>query len=297
MSERKRTYQLEQSDCEAPRLQPGLYLVSTPIGHLKDITIRALDTLAAADVIFCEDTRVTRKLTARYGIKTPLLAYHEHNADRVRALILERLGTGESVALVSDAGTPLVSDPGFKLVQAARDQGYEIIVVPGASAPLAALTLSGLSVDRFCFAGFLSSKRGARRSEIEKLKAVPATLIFFESPKRLAACLADLAELYGPRPACIARELTKIHEEIRSGPLDELAAHYDETGAPRGEVVILVGAPDIQERVHLDEALRDLLQTLSLKDAATEAAKLTGASRKEAYARGLQMKAMKDGNS
>lgn len=289
MSEPKPSYVLNGADCAAPRLMPGLYLVSTPIGHLKDISLRALETLAAADVILCEDTRVTRKLTARYGIKPPLRAYHEHNADRVRASVLARLAAGEALALVSDAGTPLVSDPGFKLVRAAREDGHEVTAIPGPSAPITALTLSGLPVGTFCFAGFLPNKHVARCAALEKLASIPATLIFFESAKRLAASLADMAAVFGPRPACIARELTKMHEEIRRADLEALAAHYAQQGAPKGEIVIVVNPPDINEKISLDEALTDLLQSLSLRDAAREAAELSGTSRKEAYARGLEI--------
>lgn len=297
LPDQRRSYQLEQSICEAPRLMPGLYLVSTPIGHLKDITIRGLETLAAADVILCEDTRVSRKLTARYGIKTPLSAYHEHNADRVRASVLARLAAGEALALISDAGTPLISDPGFKLVRAARAAGHQVTAVPGASAPMTALTLSGLPVGRFCFAGFLPGKRAARRNELTLMALVPATLIFFESPKRLAASLADMADVLGSRPAAIARELTKMHEEIRTETLDELAAHYAAAGAPKGEIVIVIGPPDSEPGVDLDEALTDLLRTMSLRDAATEAARLAGVSRKQAYGRGLELGRRKDGAS
>lgn len=289
MAERPWSCLLNGAECEVPRLAPGLYLVATPIGHLKDITLRALETLAGADAILCEDTRITRRLTARYEIKTPLMAYHEHNADKVRGAVLARLAAGEALALVSDAGTPLVSDPGFKLVREARAAGHAVTAVPGPSAPLAALTLSGLPAARFCFAGFLPAKQAARRTELEKLAAVPATLIFFESAKRLAACLADMQQVLGPREACIARELTKLHEELRPGTLPALAAHYAETGAPKGEIVILVGPPDAAPKVSLDEALADLMQTMSLRDAAAEAAKLTGARRKEAYARALTL--------
>ncbi|HXZ02129.1 MAG TPA: 16S rRNA (cytidine(1402)-2'-O)-methyltransferase [Stellaceae bacterium] len=270
---------------------PGLYLVATPIGHAEDITLRALKTLRAADVIVCEDTRVTAKLLARHGIERPLLAYHDHNAERVRPLLLERLRRGEAVALVSDAGTPLVSDPGFKLVRAALGAGVPVTAVPGPSAMLAALLLSGLPSDRFLFAGFLPPKPAARRRALAELAAVPATLVFFESAKRLAGALADMAAVLGPRPAAVARELTKLHEEVRRGSLADLEAHYREAGPPRGEIAVVVAppqapAPALSEAA-LDRQIAAALAAMSIRDASAAVSAATGKPRREVYARAL----------
>src|SRR5688500_1307193 len=210
---RPKTYIVAGRPVESPGLAPGLHLVATPIGNLRDITIRALETLAAADVIACEDTRVTRRLLDHYGIATPLTPYHEHNAAAARPKLLTRLAAGEAVTLVSDAGTPLVSDPGFKLVRAARDAGHAVTALPGASATLAALASAGLPTDRFFFEGFLPAKQGQRRGRIAEIAAIPATLILFESGPRLARTLADVAAGLGPREAAVCRELTKLHEE------------------------------------------------------------------------------------
>ena len=223
---RTRTYLLEGHPVEASPLAAGLHLVATPIGNLRDITLRALETLAAADLIACEDTRVTRRLLDRYGIATPLTPYHEHNAAAARPKLIARLAAGKSVALVSDAGTPLVSDPGFKLVREARDAGHAVTALPGASAVLAALTVAGLPTDRFLFEGFLPAKEGQRRARIVELARVPATLVLFESGPRLAAALADLAAGLGAREAAVCRELTKLYEEVRRGDLAALARDY-----------------------------------------------------------------------
>src|SRR5262249_28810132 len=218
-----RHYVLNGRSTAAPPLPTGLYLVATPIGNLRDVTVRALEVLAAADLIACEDTRVTRKLLDGYGITTPLSSYHEHNAAQARPRLLARLGEGAAIALVSDAGTPLVSDPGYKLVREARAAGASVTAVPGASAVLAALTLSGLPSDRFFFEGFLPAKETARRARIGELKRIPATLVLFETGARIAASLADLAAGFGPREAVVCRELTKLHEEVRRGNLTTLA--------------------------------------------------------------------------
>ena len=221
----------------------GLGLVATPIGNAADITLRALAALRAADAILCEDTRVSAKLLARHGIRRPLVAYHEHNAERMRPKILERLRRGESLTLISDAGTPLVSDPGYKLVQDALAAGLPVTAMPGPSAAIAALVLSGLPPDRFFFAGFLPPKSAQRRQALGELAAVPATLIVYESAKRLPATLADMAAVLGARPAAVARELTKLFEEVRRDDLAALAAHYAAAGPPLGEVVVVVGPP------------------------------------------------------
>lgn len=254
--------------------------------------MRALDVLARADAIACEDTRVTAKLMGIHGIRTPFVSYHEHNAERMRPVLIERMGRGEAIALVTDAGTPLVSDPGYKLVRACVAAGVPVTTLPGASAPLAALVLSGLPSDRFLFAGFLPNKSSARRTAIGELKSVPATLVFFESPQRLPDSLADLAELLGPREAAVARELTKLYEEVRRGHLPELAAHYAAAGPPRGEVVLVIGPPGAEETpgaADVDALLREALGRLSVRDAAADVAARTGLPKREIYARALEV--------
>ncbi len=274
---------------------PGLYLVATPIGNLKDITLRALEILQSVDLIACEDTRITGKLMKAHGIEAPLTAYHEYNAARVRPRLIDAVKSGQAVALVSDAGTPLVSDPGYKLVQSAVAEGLPVTALPGASAALAGLTVSGLPSDRFFFAGFLPSKSAARKRALIELTAVPATLVVFESARRLAATLADMAEVLGPRPAAVARELTKLYEEVRRDPLDALAAHYRATGAPKGEVVIVIGPPEQTTAeigaAELDERLRAALGDASLRDAVAAVTRETGLKRQTVYARALELTA------
>jgi 16S rRNA (cytidine1402-2'-O)-methyltransferase len=273
-------------------LPAGLYLVATPIGNLGDISRRALDVLRRADRIACEDTRVTRKLMSAEGIATPLSAYHDHSSPRERRRLLQAVAEGQAIALVSDAGTPLVSDPGFKLVREAIAEGLAVTALPGPSAPLVALLLSGLPSDRFFFGGFLPARSGARRSALQELRGLNASLIFFEGAQRLAACLKDLAAVLGAREAAVARELTKLHEELRRGSLDALAAHYAEVGAPRGEIVIVVGPPAAAEAgagFDLDAALGDALQHASLRDAAATVAAASGLPRREVYARALEL--------
>ena len=288
----------EGSDTRAPsKLNAGLYVVATPIGNAADITLRALDTLKRADAIACEDTRVTSKLMGIHGIATPLVSYHEHNAERMRPVLIGRMQAGEAVALVSDAGTPLVSDPGYKLVRACVEAGVAVTALPGPSAALAGLVLSGLPSDRFLFAGFLPNKSAARRTALGELVAVPATLVFYESPQRLAQSLADMADVLGPREAAMARELTKLYEEVRRGPLPDLAAHYRETGPPKGEVVIVVAPPGREaeaQAVDVDASLREALTRLSVRDAAAEVALMTGRPKREVYARALEL-AREDG--
>jgi 16S rRNA (cytidine1402-2'-O)-methyltransferase len=276
---------------EAAKPAAGLYLVATPIGNLGDISLRALDTLAAVDVIACEDSRVTRKLTERYGITTPLTPYHEHNAAQVRPKLLARLAAGQAVALVSDAGTPLISDPGYKLVRAACEAGHPVTALPGASATLAALAVSALPTDRFFFEGFLPPKQVARQKRIAALAAIPATLILFESGQRLAETLADLAAGLGSRAAAVCRELTKLHEEVRRGDLDTLAHDYAEGGETRGEIVIVVAPPaEIAEKAEdVDALLRRALSRASLKDAVGEVALATGHPRRAVYQRALEL--------
>ncbi|HYH17797.1 MAG TPA: 16S rRNA (cytidine(1402)-2'-O)-methyltransferase [Azospirillum sp.] len=274
------------------KLAPGLHVVATPIGNAADITLRALDTLKRADAVACEDTRVTGKLMMIHGVSTPLVSYHEHNAARMRPVLIERMRAGEAVALVSDAGTPLVSDPGYKLVRECVAAGVGVTALPGPSAPLTALVLSGLPTDRFLFAGFLPNKQAARRGAIGELRGVPATLVFFESAQRLPDTLADLADLLGEREAAVARELTKLYEEVRRGPLPELAAHYAEAGPPKGEVVLVVGPPGAEAEMgeaDMDAALAEALGRLSVRDAAAEVAARTGRAKREVYARALEL--------
>lgn len=276
---------------EAPRPEPGLYLVATPIGNLSDITLRALEVLAGADVIACEDTRVTRKLAERYGIETPLTPYHEHNAAEARPKLLARLAEHQAVALVSDAGTPLISDPGYKLALAARAAGHPVTAIPGASAVLAALNVAALPTDRFFFEGFLPPKQAARRKRIAALAAIPATLVFFESGPRLAAALADLAEGLGPRTGAVCRELTKLYEEVRRAPLDELAQTYADGAETRGEIVIVVAPPSEPETADadIDALLCQALTRVSVKDAVGEIAAMTGRPRRDVYQRALEL--------
>jgi len=288
-----RHYLLHGQSATAPALAPGLHLVATPIGNLRDISLRALEVLAAADLIACEDTRVTRKLIDHYGITTPLAPYHDHNAAAARPKLIARLAAGAAVALVSDAGTPLVSDPGFKLVREARAAGHGVTALPGASAVLAALTVSGLPTDRFFFEGFLPAKEGQRRARIAELKRIPATLVLFETGPRLKTALADLATALGPREAAICRELTKLHEEVRRGNLATLARGYAAAAEPRGEIVIVVAPPDPQadttDAADLDALLRQALEHVSVKEAVAEIADVTGRPRREVYQHALAL--------
>ena len=291
MTQAQRTYVVGQNEIVARPLEPALYLVATPIGNLGDITLRALETLAAADVLACEDTRVTRVLLNRYGIRQRPTAYHEHNAGEAGPKLIAALEAGKSVALVSDAGTPLVSDPGFRLVGQAIEAGQRVVPIPGASAVLAALTASGLPSDAFLFAGFLPVKDGQKRSRLEVLKATPATLIFFESPRRLSDTLAAMADVLGDRPAAIGRELTKTFEEMRTGSLGALAAHYGEAPTPKGEIVICVAPeqqPDQPEDV--DRLLRSLVAEMPASKAAAEAARMTGQPKQALYRRLLELR-------
>jgi 16S rRNA (cytidine1402-2'-O)-methyltransferase len=285
-------YVLKGQAILAPALAPGLHLVATPIGNLRDITLRALEVLAAAELIACEDTRVTRKLLDHYGITTPLSPYHDHNAAAARPKLLARLAAGGAVALVSDAGTPLISDPGFKLVREAHAAGHAVTALPGPSAMLAALTVGGLPTDRFFFEGFLPVKPGQRRARIAELARIPATLVLFESGPRIAVSLADLAAGLGPREAAVCRELTKLHEEVRRGDLVTLARDYAAADPPRGEIVVVIAPPQPEESADasdLDALLRDALGRLSVKEAVSEIAAVTGRPRREVYQRALSL--------
>ena len=273
----------------AAHAAPGLHLVATPIGNLGDVTLRALAVLRGADRIFCEDTRITARLLARYGIETPLGLYHDHNADAVRPAVLAALRRGESVALVSDAGTPLVSDPGYRLARAAIAENLPVTAVPGPSAAMTALILSGLPPDVFLFAGFPPPRQAARRRAFARWAALDATLVFFEGASRLAASLADMAELFGNRAAAVARELTKLHEEVRRARLADLAAHYRDSGKPRGEVAVVVGPPEraAPDPADIETRLRAALAELGIRDAAAKLAAETGLPRSQLYRRAL----------
>jgi 16S rRNA (cytidine1402-2'-O)-methyltransferase len=278
---------------EAEPLAPGLHIVATPIGNLRDISFRALATLAAADAILAEDTRTSKTLLAHYGIATPLLPYHEHNAAQMRPKVLARLRDGGRLALISDAGTPLVSDPGYKLVAELVAEGLPVTGIPGPSAVLAALVLAGLPTDRFFFEGFLPPKSAARRTRLTELAAIPGTLVFFESPRRLSEMLADAAAVFGTRTGAVARELTKFHETVRRGTLPELAAHYEAEEEARGEIVVIIGPPGAAELLPagdvVDERLRAALAVVSLKEAVAQVAAETGQPRRKIYARALEL--------
>ena len=276
----------------APKAVPGLHLVATPIGNLGDITLRALETLAGVDIIACEDTRITRRLTERYAITAQLKPYHEHNAAAARPKILERLAQGASVALVSDAGTPLISDPGFKLVREVCAAGFAVIALPGPSSVLSALSVAALPTDRFFFEGFLPPKQAARRARLAELSRIDATLVMFESGNRVQDTLRDLSQIMGGRDAAICRELTKMHEEVTRGLLSELALTAD-TLETRGEFVLVIGPPpagaQTMARDEVDDLLRASLLRDSVKDAVAHAVELSGRPRREIYARALEL--------
>jgi 16S rRNA (cytidine1402-2'-O)-methyltransferase len=287
-----RTFSVNGHVLNAPKPVPGLYLVATPIGNLADITLRALETLAGVDLIACEDTRITHRLTERYVIAAQLTAYHEHNATVARPKILEKLAQGASVALVSDAGTPLISDPGFKLVREACAAGHVVIAVPGPSSVLTALSVAALPTDRFFFEGFLPSKQTARRARLAEIARIEATLVLFESGNRVQDTLADLADIMGGREAAICRELTKLHEEISRAPISELAKDADGLET-RGEFVLVIGPPaagaKLMAEQDLDDVLRSSLQHDSVKDAVAHAVEVSGRPRREVYARALEL--------
>jgi 16S rRNA (cytidine1402-2'-O)-methyltransferase len=275
----------------APKPPGGLHLVATPIGNLGDITLRALETLAGVDVIACEDTRITRRLTERYAIAAQLMPYHEHNAALARPKILERLTQGAAIALVSDAGTPLISDPGFKLVREACAAGHQVIALPGPSSVLAALSVAALPTDRFYFEGFVPAKQTARRARLAELSRIDATLVMFESGNRLQETLADLAAIMGERDAAVCRELTKMHEDISRAPLSELAKSANSLET-RGEFVLVVAPPKAVPAMTadaLDDLLRKRLALESVKDAVAHAAEISGRSRREIYTRALEL--------
>jgi 16S rRNA (cytidine1402-2'-O)-methyltransferase len=287
-----RTFSVDGHTVSAPKPIPGLYLVATPIGNLGDITLRALQILAGVDIIACEDTRITRRLTERYAIAAQLKPYHEHNAALARPKILQRLAQGASIALVSDAGTPLISDPGFKLVREVCAAGHRVIALPGPSSVLAALSVAALPTDRFFFEGFLPPKETARRARLIELLRIDATLVMFESGNRVQDTLRDLAQIMGARDAAICREMTKLHEDIRRAPIAELARSAD-TLETRGEFVLVVGPAAAGAQAMSGEALDDLLRNRlkrdSVKDAVAHAVELSGRPRREIYARALDL--------
>jgi 16S rRNA (cytidine1402-2'-O)-methyltransferase len=288
----ERSFLVAGNKINAPKPVPGLYLVATPIGNLGDITLRALETLAGVDLIACEDTRITRRLTERFDIGATLWQYHEHNAAQARPKILEKLSQGASIALVSDAGTPLISDPGYKLVREACAAGHAVVALPGPSSVLTALAVAALPTDRFFFEGFLPSKQGARRTRLADLARIDATLVLFESGNRVQEALQDLAAAMGDREAAICRELTKLHEEVRRAPLRELAAEADALET-RGEFVLVIGPPPADAQTmtaaDLDQLLRATLRQTSVKDAVAQTVELTGRPRREIYARALEL--------
>jgi 16S rRNA (cytidine1402-2'-O)-methyltransferase len=281
----------DQRDLEAKSLSPGLYIVATPIGNLGDMTLRAADVLARCDAVACEDTRVTRRLVRHLGLSKPLWRYDDHASEEDRARLLEAM-RGKAVALVSDAGTPLVSDPGYRLVREARAAGVAVTSLPGPSAPVMALTLSGLPTDRFLVAGFLPPKEGARTETLAELAGVRATLVFFETAPRLARSLAAIGEALPGREIAVARELTKLYEECRSGTAEELIAHYA-AHPPKGEIVLLIGPPASRtaDAGEADRLLLEALMTDKPSQAAAKVARATGLERKALYARALELQA------
>lgn len=277
------------------RLAAGLYVTATPIGNAADVTLRALTVLKGCDAIVAEDTRVTARLLAIHGIAKPVVAYNDHNAPRVRPRLLARLTAGEALALVTDAGTPLVSDPGYRLVRAAHESGVPVFPVPGPSAALAALSAAGLPTDRFLFAGFLPARAGERRAALEALRPVPATLVLFESAQRLAAGLADMATVLGSREAVVARELTKKHEELCRGDLASLALAYADGPVPKGEITLVIAPPGTEALTasgKTEALLKHALAYMPVRAAAKLVAEATGEPRRRLYARALVLKGM-----
>lgn len=282
--------QTTQKEIGTPQaILPGLYLVSTPIGNLRDITLRALDVLAGVDEIYCEDTRVSGKLLQAYGIKNKLAVYNDHSSDSIRKKILEKIEGGKAVALISDAGTPLISDPGYKLVRDCLDQKLPVTSMPGANAVLTGLQLSGLPSDTFIFHGFLPPKMAARKKLFEEWNGVQATHVFYETGPRLEASLKDCLSVWGNREAAVMRELTKMYESVRKGTLEDLLASFEQ---PKGELVVVIGPPEDKtyEQKDIDKALKEALKTMSVKEASNHVAHETGISKKELYARALELK-------
>ena len=297
--EHKRTFRIGEAIFSAKPLEPGLYLVATPIGNLGDMTIRALETLAGADLVACEDTRTSRVLLDRYGITTKPVSHHVHNEVSSGARLLVDIESGKAVALISDAGTPLVSDPGGRIASHARARGIRVIPIPGASAVLAALSVAGLPSERFLFEGFLPAKQTQRRSRLASLGSLDVTLLFYEAPHRLSETLADMASVYGPdRLAAVCRELTKTFEECVQAPLGELTARYPADANVRGEIVIVVAPPSeaTTSGADIDSLLRALIAEMPASKAAAEASRLTGQPKGDLYKLILAMKSERDGN-
>jgi 16S rRNA (cytidine1402-2'-O)-methyltransferase len=293
---RERALLIERASSELDRqlaqpLEPGLHLVATPIGNLGDITLRALAVLARADTIYCEDTRHSRTLMAHFGIRASLKPYHDHNAEQQRPYILAQLAAGGAVALISDAGTPLISDPGYKLAVATLNAGHRVFAIPGPSALLAGLSVAGLPTDQFLFAGFLPQRAGARQARIADLASVPMTIVVYEAPQRIAQSLHDLAQGLGPRPAALARELTKVHEEVLRGPLDELARGVTQTLA-RGEMVLIIGPPESSSasEAEIAAALAQAMEAASLRDASRLVAEALKVPKARVYEIGLKLR-------
>ena len=272
-------------------IPPGLYLVSTPIGNLTDISLRALAVLYAADVVYCEDTRHSRKILQRYGIRKSLQTYHDHSDENLRGKIISQLEKSHSVALISDAGTPLISDPGFKLVREVQNSGYEVKCIPGATSVVAALTISGLPTDRFYFEGFLPTKNSERQKRIEALTELRTSLIFFEAPSRLVRTLEALRNVLGDRDCAVVREITKKFEEVLRGSLSDLESRCEEQKI-RGELVIVVAGAEakVPETEEIRTWLRQAMQTQSLRDAAKEVSRAHNLPRNKVYELGLQLK-------
>lgn len=279
-------------------LPSGLYIIATPIGNIEDITLRALETLKQVDVIACEDTRITGKLTSHYGITAQKIPYHDHNAAEMRPRLAAMIKAGQRVALLSDAGMPLISDPGYKLVEMCAAEDIPVTCLPGPTASLTALVLSALPTDKFMFAGFLPPKSGARKTALSDIRDVPSTLIFYETAPRLIECLEDMTVTLGDRRAAVARELTKKFEEVRRGRLSELLAHYQEKGPPKGEIVIVVGAPEESQKSWSDKEIDNLIKQkiengMSVKDASAFVASKSGAKKKDVYERALLLQGKK----
>jgi 16S rRNA (cytidine1402-2'-O)-methyltransferase len=278
----------------ASKLAPGLYVVATPLGNLGDLSPRAQAVLAGADVIACEDTRVTRKLCTALGIVARRLVRHDdHSAAATTPRLIAALRDGQIVALVSDAGTPLIADPGYTLVREARAAGVNVVAVPGPAAFVAALSIAGLPTDRVLFCGFPPAKAGPRQRDLAAMASIPATLVFYEAPHRLAESLAAMAAAFGGREAAVARELTKLFEEVRAAPLPALAAHYAQAGAPKGEIVVVIAPPAADAApvaaADLDDQLTAALATMSVRDAAAAVAAASGLPRRQVYARALDL--------
>lgn len=281
-----------QKSIKSPGIQPpGLYVTATPIGNLADITYRAVAVLKSVDLILCEDTRVSAKLLSHYDITTRCLAYHDHNAARVRPQILKKLKEGAAIALISDAGTPLISDPGYKLVREVTDLGHKVMAIPGPSSPIAAMSIAGVASDRFLFLGFLPPKTQARRKVLAEVCDINATLVFLETGPRLVKMLRDVLDVLGPREGVVAREMTKLYEEISRNQIDELIEKFSQSGRVKGEIVVIIGPPqeksyDVDE---IDGLILEQLQTSSVKETATEIARLTGHAKRQIYNRALSL--------